>query len=314
MNNPLFQRDIVSSENYTKDDIAYVLALTQRMKDIVTKFGGVSLLSHKILAALFFEPSSRTFSSFITAMQRLGGGFIPMHGMEHTSVKKGESFEDTIRTFSNYADVIVLRHPDVGSAEQASDIAPCPVINAGDGIGEHPTQCLQDLFTIQDRLGRIDGLTIAMLGDLFHYRPVNSLAKALVHFPNVQLYFVSPKSVGIQDSVRSYLRNRQIKFFELESVDEILSDIDVLYVTRVKKEYMSEDLYAQVQGAYKVDMEIVRKMKKQSIIMHPFPRLGEIDETVDHDERAVYLRDQMKNGMYARMAILASVLLPEVSI
>ncbi len=314
MNNPFFQKDIVSSEEYIKDDITYILALTQRMKDIATKFGGVSILSHKILAALFFEPSSRTFSSFITAMQRLGGGFIPMHGMAHTSLQKGETFDDTIQTFANYADVIVLRHPDVGLAQRAADIAPCPVINAGDGIGEHPTQCLQDLFTIQDALGSIDGLKIAMLGDLFHYRPVNSLAKALVHFPNVQLYFVSPKGVGIQERVQSYLLNHHMKFFELESVDEILSDIDVLYVTRVKKEYMSEDLYAQVQGAYKVDMEMVKKMKKQSIIMHPFPRLGEIDEAVDNDERAVYLRDQMKNGMYARMALLASVLLPEVSI
>ncbi|MCX8008763.1 MAG: aspartate carbamoyltransferase [Patescibacteria group bacterium] len=314
MKNPFFHRDIVSADQYSKRDIQYILDLTEKMKQCRETRGGMSMLSHRILAALFFEPSSRTFSSFIAAMQRLGGGFIPMHGMDHTSMQKGESFEDTIRTFSSYADVIVLRHPDIGAAAKAAEAADCPVINAGDGIGEHPTQCLQDLFTIRQHIGRIDGIRIAMIGDLFHYRPVNSLAKSLVHFQNVQIHFVSPPQIRIQDSLRIYLRDHGVYFSEHERIDDILPDIDVLYVTRVKKEYMPEDLYTRVHGAYVIDMSVVQRMKQSSIILHPLPRLAELPTNVDRDPRAVYIRDQMKNGMYTRMALLASVLLEEVSV
>jgi aspartate carbamoyltransferase len=314
MTNPLYQRDIIAADQYTKDDIEYVLSLTQKMKDVSDDSGGIDLLRHKVLAALFFEPSSRTFSSFIAAMQRLGGGCIPMHGMQHTSMEKGESFQDTIQTFASYADVIVIRHSQTGFAQHAADIASCPVVNAGDGIGEHPTQCLQDLFTIRQNAGRIDNLKIVFVGDLRHYRPVNSLVKALVHFTNVELYFVSASEVSIQDSVKAYLQRHEMKFSEHSTLDEVLTDADVLYVTRVKKEYMSQELYAQVQGKYVIDKKIIGQMKKQSIIMHPFPRFGEITVDVDEDTRAVYIREQMKNGMYTRMAILSSMLLQEVKI
>lgn len=314
MNNPFYQQDILSADQYTKEEIEYILSLTQKMKHVVETVGGNDILRHKMLAALFFEPSSRTFSSFITAMQRLGGGFIPMHGMNYTSVQKGETLEDTIQTFASYADAIVMRHPEAGSVHTAAKVTKKPIINAGDGVGEHPTQCLQDLFTIRQNLGSIDNIRIVMIGDLGHYRPVNSLAKVLVHFHNVELCFVSPPQVKIQDSLRKFLTDHQTNFSEHEALDEVIAEADVLYVTRVKKEYMTEELYNQIQGKYVIDKKTLHQMKKTSIIMHPFPRLGEISVDVDNDTRAVYIREQMKNGMYTRMSLLASILLSEVRI
>ncbi len=314
MNNPIFRKHILNANQFTKVDIDYVVELTGRMKHIVETEGGIDLLKHKILAALFYEPSSRTFSSFITAIQRLGGGFIPLNNMDNTSVKKGESFPDTIQTFSNYADVLVIRHPEIGAVAKVAEFSNKPILNAGDGIGEHPTQCFQDIFTMKSSLGKVDGLHIVMVGDLGHYRNVNSLAKGLVHYKNIKITFVSPSQVKIQEELREFLKDHHLNFSECESLAEVIADADVLYVTRVKKEYMTEELYSQIQGKYIIDKKIVEQMKKNSIIMHPFPRLGEIAVEVDQDIRAVYIREQMKNGMYTRMALLASVLLPEIHI
>lgn len=314
MKNQFFQKDILDAGKFDKASIEYILTLTSQMKKMVQEKGGNDLLKGKIMAALFFEPSSRTFGSFVVAMQRLGGGFLPLHDMSSTSVKKGETLPDTIQTFASYTDVIVMRHNEVGSAKIAAEFTEKPIINAGDGIGEHPTQAMQDLFTIKESLGTIDGLNIVMIGDLGHYRPINSLVKALAHFKNITISFVSPPQVKIQESLRLFLKDRGISFAEYETYDKILSNADVLYVTRVKKEYMSDELYNQIQGKYVIDRGTLKYMKQKSIVMHPFPRVGEISVEVDLDKRAVYIREQMKNGMYARMALLASVLLKEVKI
>lgn len=314
MKNPFFNRDILSGGEYSQKDIDYLLDLTAKMKKMVEKKGGTDICRGKILTALFYEPSSRTFGSFVAAMQRLGGGFIPLQGVNNSSVAKGETLPDTIRTFASYTDVIVLRHAEVGSAKIAAEFSEKPILNAGDGIGEHPTQAPQDVFTILQTLGTLKNIHIVFVGDLAHYRNVNSLVKVLMLFPKVRLSFVSPAEAAIQPQLREYMKSHKHDFAETENLDEVLSSADVLYVTRVKKEYMTDVLYKRIQGKYIIDRKTVAKMKKKSIIMHPLPRVGEISVEVDLDERAVYFREQMRNGMYTRMALLASVLLKEVKV
>lgn len=301
-------KDILDASQFSKKDIEIILATAQKMKKIVLQKGGTDILKGKIMTAMFFEVSSRTFGSFVSAMQRLGGGFIPLQGMSNTSAGKGESFEDTVQTFTSYSDVIVIRHPEVGSVVKAAEVTTLPVINAGDGIGEHPTQAMYDLFTIQDELGRLDNFHLAFFGELARYRPVNSLAKLLTLYPKVKISFISPPEVTMNPQTRGYLKTRKIPIFESNEIKDVISDIDVLYVTRVKKEFMPEELYKKIQGKYIVDMKLINKMKRKSIIMHPLPRIGEITTEVDADPRAVYLRSQMRNGLYVRMALLALVL------
>ena len=237
-------------------------------------------------------------------MQRLGGGIIPLHGMGNTSVAKGETLEDTVRVFSNYADVMVMRHPESGSVDFASQYATIPVINAGDGINEHPTQALIDLFTIEESLGESRGLHILIIGDLAHYRPTNSLMKLLTIYPNVKLSLCTPQEVPIQNSIREYLVQKKVNFHEYNEFHDLLPAVDVLYVTRVKKEYMSEDLYQRIKGSYIINKEMIKNMKKKSLIMHCLPRIDEIHNDVDSDPRAIYFTNQIRNGLYMRMAIL----------
>lgn len=308
MKNTLFGKNIITVETLSKKDLNLIFKKTDQMRELVKKKGRDERLKGKILAALFYEPSSRTFSSFIAAMQRLGGGFIPLNDMSKTSEAKGETLEDTVRVFSAYANVLVIRHPKEGSLDVAVRYAKVPVINAGDGIGEHPTQAILDLYTLREHFGKFDNLHIAFLGDLRHYRPVNSLAKLMTLYPKVKMSFVSPAEVSLQSKVKKYLKKKNIVFEELVRLDKIISNIDVLYVTRVKKEYMSQELYKKVKGKYVIDGKEAKKMKKQSIIMHPLPRVGEITEEVDSDARAVYLGEQLKSGLYVRMALLDLIL------
>lgn len=308
MKNLLFGRDITTTEIFNKETVFQVFKKADEMEKLVNLRGGNDNLKGKVLAALFYEPSSRTFSSFISAMQRLGGGFIPLHGMSNSSVVKGETLEDTVRVFSSYADVLVMRHPEPGSVETAAEFATVPVINAGDGIGEHPTQALIDSYTIYKALGKIDGLNILMIGDLAHYRPTNSLSKLLTNFANIKLNFATPKQVPLPENVRQYLRRRKVDFKEYNEFTDILPSVDVLYVTRVKKEYMSSKLYNEVQGSYVINKEMIRYMKKNSIILHCLPRVGEISTEVDDDPRALYFSKQVRNGLYVRMAILDLIL------
>lgn len=307
MNN-YFNKSIISVENITKEDVDVLFERADEMKKLVEEKGGDDRLKNKILAALFYEPSSRTFSSFVTAIQRMGGGFIPLNGMTHTSVAKGETLEDTVRVFSAYANVLVIRHPEPGSVDTAAKFAYKPVINAGDGINEHPTQALIDLYTIQKSFGKIDGLHILIIGDLAHYRPTNSLSKLLALYPNIKISFVSPTQVPIRENLRKYLKDRKVSFIESNDFQTLLPEIDVLYVTRVKKEYMNEELYRQIKGSYTVDKKVMGKMKKESIVMHCLPRIDEISHEVDNDPRAVYFSQQVVNGLYVRMAILDLIL------
>lgn len=278
------------------------------MRAMVEQSGGNDLLKGRIVACLFYEPSTRTSSSFIAAMERLGGQVIPItQGVQFSSVTKGESLEDTIRTLEQYADVIVLRHPDIGSANRAADVASVPIINAGDGAGEHPTQALLDLFTIQDELGTLDNLKIAMVGDLRFGRTVHSLTKLLTLF-KVSLRYVSPDILRVPMNILNPVIDAGIDVRETNDVSEVIEQCDVLYVTRVQKERFTDmSEYDSVKSYYEITPELMQRAKSKMIVMHPLPRVGEIANSVDSDPRAAYFR-QVKNGMFIRMALLAEVL------
>jgi aspartate carbamoyltransferase len=304
---PWYGKDILSVRQFSREDLEYVFAVAHEMRIMVERVGTFDLLKGKILANLFYEPSTRTSSSFTSAMERLGGSVIPINEVKYSSVSKGESLPDTVRTLECYADVIVLRHPEVGSAAIAAKAARKPVINAGDGIGEHPTQALLDSFTIREELGRIDGLTVTLLGDLKHGRTVHSLARLLSLY-RVRLNYVSPEILRMPGDLGDELKAKGIEQAEHATLDKALPETDVLYVTRVQKERFSDEAtYNSVKGAYVIDPGILRAAKERMIVMHPLPRVGEISMEVDDDPRAAYFR-QMEYGLYVRMALLAMVL------
>jgi aspartate carbamoyltransferase len=269
--------------------------------------GSFDLLKGKILASVFYEPSTRTSSSFTSAMERLGGSVIPINEVRYSSVSKGESLPDTVRTLEAYADVIVLRHPEVGSAALAAQYARKPVINAGDGVGEHPTQALLDLFTIKEELNQIDGLTITMLGDLKYGRTVHSLARLLSMY-KIKINYVSPDILRMPDEIVNELNEKGIPQAAYTRLEEVLPTTDVLYVTRVQKERFTDpETYEAVKNVYVLTADLMKIAKEQMIVMHPLPRVGEISMDVDDDPRAAYFR-QMEYGLYVRMALLAMVL------
>lgn len=300
--------DILRVAQFDRDALSYILALAARMRSVVERSGGCDLLRHKIMAALFYEPSTRTSASFIAAMERLGGSVIPItQGVQFSSVSKGETLGDTVRTLAQYADAIVLRHPEIGSAQQAADYSPVPVINAGDGAGEHPTQALLDLFTIADELGTLEGITVAMVGDLRFGRTVHSLTQLLLNY-NVKFRFVSPEILRMPLAITNLVRKHGAEMEETYDVHEVIREADVLYVTRVQKERFSDlGQYEEVKEFYIVDPALMEQAKERMIVMHPLPRVGEIREEVDADPRAAYFR-QVRNGLYIRMALLAAVL------
>lgn len=300
-------QDILSVKQFDRDRLEYLFALAEEMRIIVQREGSSNILRGRVLACLFYEPSTRTSSSFVAAMSRLGGSVIPINEVRFSSVMKGESLPDTVRTLECYADVIVLRHPEVGSAQMAADAACKPVINAGDGIGEHPTQALLDIFTIEEELGGIDGLTVGMLGDLKYGRTIHSLTRLLSLF-DVQLRFISPESLRLPTELISELDAKGIPYLETEDLGQVIADLDVLYVTRVQKErFEDSSKYEKVKNYYVITSQTMKHAKERMILMHPLPRVGEIDPEVDKDPRAAYFR-QMENGMYIRMALLAAVL------
>ncbi len=304
---PLFNQHILSVKQFTPRDLDAIFTVADEMRMMVQRVGSFDLLKGKVLAILFYEPSTRTSSSFIAAIQRLGGSIIPINEVRYSSVAKGESLPDTIRTLEAYADVIVLRHPETGAAALAAKYARKPIINAGDGIGEHPTQALLDLFTILEERNTLDGLTVTMLGDLKYGRTVHSLARLLSLY-NVQLNYVSPESLQMPRELVHELNERKVKQRESTSLDAVLPETDVLYVTRVQKErFANLDDYEAVKGSYVITPETMQHAKKDMILMHPLPRVGEINEDVDSDPRAAYFR-QVEYGMYVRMALLAMVL------
>ena len=306
---PWYGKDIISVKQFKREDLEYVFGVAHEMRGMVERVGTFDLLKGKILANLFYEPSTRTSSSFTAAMERLGGSVIPINEVKYSSVSKGESLPDTIRTLECYADVIVLRHPETGSAAIAAKAAHKPVINAGDGVGEHPTQALLDTFTIFEELGagQIDGMSVTMLGDLKYGRTVHSLARLLSLF-KVRINYVSPEILRMPREVMDEVSEKGIPQAEFNSLEKILPETDVLYVTRVQKERFEDPAeYEKVKGAYVIDPEIMKAAKQEMIVMHPLPRVGEISVDFDEDPRAAYFR-QMEYGLYVRMALLAMVL------
>ncbi len=297
-------RDVTSIEDFSREEINYILKVAKTMEPLASKSS--DMLKGKILANIFFEPSTRTRLSFESAMLKLGGNNIGTADAENTSVKKGENLADTIRTVEKYADIIALRHPLEGAAKLAADFAKIPIINAGSGSEEHPTQALIDLYTIQKEKGKIDGLKIALVGDLRYGRTVHSLAYALSLY-NIELTLVSPESLRMRREVIRAIKNR-IPVNETQNLEKTVPLMDVLYVTRIQKERFPDQAeYAKVKGTYRIDLKTLADAKKDLIILHPLPRVDEIAPEVDETPQARYFQ-QVWNGIVVRMALLALVL------
>ena len=304
---PWYGKSILSVRQFNQDDLRYIFEVAHEMREMVERVGTFDLLKGKILVNLFYEPSTRTASSFTAAMERLGGSVIPINEVKYSSVAKGESLPDTVRSLECYSDVIVLRHPEVGASALAAQYARKPIINAGDGIGEHPTQALLDLFTIFEERGKVDGLTVTMLGDLKNGRTVHSLSRLLSLY-DVKLNFVSPEILRLPKEIISELESKGIPIQEYTLLDQAISESDVLYVTRVQKERFKEPQdYENVKGTYIITSQSLAEAREDLVLMHPLPRVGEISMELDDDPRAAYFR-QMEYGMYVRMALLAMVL------
>ena len=304
---PWYGKDVLSVKQFNREDLEYIFAVAHEMRVMVERIGTFDLLKGKILANLFYEPSTRTSASFTAAMERLGGSVIPINQVTFSSVSKGESLPDTVRTLECYADVVVLRHPEVGSAALAAKHARKPVLNAGDGVGEHPTQALLDALTIKEELGHLDGLTVTMLGDLKNGRTIHSLSKLLSLY-KVKLNYVAPEILRMPSELIAELDAQGVEQYEAASLEEVLPETDVLYVTRVQKErFEYPGDYEKVAGAYVIDPKVMKQAKDRMIVMHPLPRVTEIGMDFDDDPRAAYFR-QMEYGLYVRMALLAMVL------
>uniref|UniRef100_A0A8D0AH72 Multifunctional protein CAD n=1 Tax=Sander lucioperca TaxID=283035 RepID=A0A8D0AH72_SANLU len=302
---PLVGQHILSVRQFSKEQISHLFNVAHTLRLMVQKERSLDLLKGKVMASMFYEVSTRTSSSFAAAMQRLGGSVV--HFSESTSsVQKGESLADSVQTMSCYADVLVLRHPTPGAVETASRHCRKPVINAGDGVGEHPTQALLDVFTIREELGTVNGMTITMVGDLKHGRTVHSLAKLLTQY-RITLRYVAPKNLHMPAEIISYVASKGIRQEEFDSIEEALPETDVLYMTRIQKErFASEEEYKACFGQFVLTPHIMTVAKRKMVVMHPLPRVNEIRQ-VDTDPRAAYFR-QAENGMYIRMALLATVL------
>jgi len=299
-----FAEGIISAKQFNRDDIDYILKVAKQMMQ--TKNSNV--LNGKILAALFFEPSTRTRLSFESAMYRLGGNVIGFHSGDVSSIKKGESIADTIRTVENYCDCIVMRNPLEGAAKLAAKFAKIPIINAGSGSGEHPTQALLDLFTIKEECGTLDGLNIGIVGDLKYGRTVHSLAKMFSNF-EVNLYFIAPKELMMRNRDKEYLRQREMKFKEITEYRKVLDILDVLYMTRIQKErFIDVEEYDRVKDAFIFNVEDMEKTKENFKLMHPLPRITEIASQIDKDPlKAIYFK-QTGYGLHLRKALLSELL------
>jgi aspartate carbamoyltransferase catalytic subunit len=297
-------RDIISIKDFSKEEISHVFKTAKSMELLAAK--GSDMLKGKILATLFFEASTRTRLSFESSMQRLGGSTIGFAEAEIASVKKGENLADTVRTVENYADVIAMRHPLEGAARLAAEFSKVPIVNGGSGAEEHPTQALLDVYTMLKEKGRIEGLKIALVGDLRYGRTVHSLAYALSLY-DIELYLVSPETLRMRREVLQTIKER-ISVTEKTSLEKIVPIVDVLYMTRIQKERFPDPAeYAKVKGSYRIDLETLSDAKKNLIIMHPLPRVDEIAPEVDNTQFARYFQ-QVRNGIVVRMALLALIL------
>ncbi len=300
---------IIEAQQFDLPTLAELFTVTEKMESVVER-GGNTQYHNRIMATLFYEPSTRTRFSFETAMHRLGGRVISTeNAAEFSSVSKGETLEDTIRILNGYADVIVLRHSELGSAKRAAAVSRVPLINGGDGVGQHPTQALLDLYTIRKEIEKIDGLKIAMVGDLAQGRTARSLAYLLSKFRDIRMYFVAPPLLKMKEDILAHLREHEVWYTEETDLARVLPEVDVVYQTRVQKERFGDRVedYEKCRGVYIIDQNSLRRMKSNAIIMHPLPRIDEISMAVDEDPRAAYFR-QAQNGLYVRMALLTMVL------
>jgi aspartate carbamoyltransferase catalytic subunit len=300
-------RDVISIKDFSKEEINYILNYTKKMVPYAKGEKHTDILREKILSSLFFEPSTRTRLSFESSMNRLGGRVIGFADPSATSQKKGESLADTIRMADSYADAIVIRHPQEGAARLSTEFAESPVLNAGDGAGQHPTQCLLDLFTIITERKKIKGNKIVLLGDLKYGRTVHSLAYAL-SLLGAELTFVSPESLKMPKEVINECKEFGAEPNSISNLERAVKDADVLYVTRIQKErFPDAEEYNRVVGMYKVDVDLLKNAKEGLIIMHPLPRVVEIDPEVDKTPHALYFK-QAFNGIPVRMALLSLIL------
>lgn len=296
-------RSLVSIDDFSTDEIIRILDLAEEFEKNPTS----NLLEGKVVATLFFEPSTRTRLSFESAISRLGGKILGFADASVSSVSKGETLNDTIRTVSNYCDLIVMRHPIEGSARFASEISSVPIINAGDGANQHPSQTLLDLYSIRKTQGKLDNLNIFMVGDLKYGRTVHSLMMAMSRW-NTTFNFISPEELKMPDEFKLYLENLGLKYYEHTDFTDIISKADIIYMTRVQRERFSDPIeYEKVKNVYVLRNSMLKKTKPNMKILHPLPRVNEIHPDVDSNEKAYYF-EQALNGVFTRQAILCSLL------
>ena len=303
-------RHIIEAQQFSREWLENeFFPLTDEMRGIF-KQGGCDILSGKRMISFFYEPSTRTRASFEFAMDYLGGNvvFSTENATQFSSVAKGETLRDTITVLNRYGpDVIVLRYNEEGGAKIAAEASSVPIINAGDGSGQHPTQALLDLYTIRRKLGRIDGILVAMIGDLFNGRTVRSLCYLLGKFSDIRICFIAPDEAKMKEDIKDYLRRHNVSFVEGNDLRVVAPEVDVFYQTRTQKE-RGTNISAMETGLFVINGEVLDSAKDSSIIMHPLPRVGEITLEVDSDSRAVYLTDQIDSGVFTRMAELKMLL------
>jgi aspartate carbamoyltransferase catalytic subunit len=300
---------VIEAQQFDRELLVEIFAVAREMEQVVQHYGS-NILNRRVMATLFYEPSTRTRLSFEAAMKRLGGDVLTTESaQEFSSAAKGETLEDTIRVIAGYADVVVLRHFDSGASRRAAEVSSIPVINAGDGAGQHPTQALLDMYTINREVGHLDEISVAMVGDLANGRTVRSLCYLLTKYKSPKIYFVAPSVVRMKDDIKEYLRRYEVSFEEAEDLHEVAAQVDVIYQTRIQRERFHHiNEYEQAKGKYIIDKSVLDCMREGAIVMHPLPRVDEIDsEEVDHDPRAAYFR-QAHNGLYVRMALLKMIL------
>lgn len=305
------KKDILSLDQFDLQSLELLFSTANDLQNLAIEARPSDLITGNIVTLLFFEPSSRTFGSFATAVKQIGGQTLEIQNPQTvSSVAKGETLADTIRTFQSYTHAIVLRHPEIGAVQKAADVADIPVINAGDGAGEHPTQALLDMYTIHEKHGRLNSLTGVMAGDMLNGRTVHSLLKGLSLFDNNTMYLLSPKSLQLTRSDFTDFSQRGITLIEIEDEKDIPKNADFWYWTRVQKERFSDlSEYEQVKTRFTVTKQLMADFAAEHmILMHPLPRVGEILEEVDADPRSVYLTKEMRNGKYIRMALMALVM------
>lgn len=299
--------DILSATQFNRGDIETVLTLAKKMEPFATKKKWSNVLDGKLLASLFYEPSTRTRMSFEAAMQRLGGRVVSVVGLEFSSLTKGETLYDTGKIIEHYGDLIVMRHPEDGSVTKLASGASIPVINAGDGVGEHPTQSLLDLYTMQKERDKIDGMTVAMVGDLKYGRTVHSLSLMLSHY-DVELIFVSPPELKMPEHLCRILKEKGVAYKETADMGEAMKWADVLYMTRIQQERFKDGKeYEKHKNSYILRRDMILEKNQNMLVMHPLPRIWEIHEDVDEVPGAAYFR-QVGNGVAVRMALMTLVL------